>query len=189
MPAEPGAREPAPGGLSVVQAFVNTVDIESGEEALSDPDALRSWLVAHGLLEPGTPLTDSDLRHAVAFRETLRALAYGNHEGGPDPAAVAAMNRIAAGARLRIGFDRRGEAVLEPDVLGLDGAVARLLAVVYAAMRDGTWHRFKACRNDTCRWVFYDRSRNRSSSWCTMAVCGNRRKARAYRRRRSGQPT
>ncbi|HEV2869799.1 MAG TPA: CGNR zinc finger domain-containing protein, partial [Actinomycetota bacterium] len=30
---------------------------------------------------------------------------------------------------------------------------------------------------------FYDHSTNRSGTWCTMSVCGNRRKARAYRRR------
>ena len=48
-------------------------------------------------------------------------------------------------------------------------------------MADGTWRRLKACREDTCQWAFYDRSKNRSGTWCSMAVCGNRAKARAYR--------
>jgi predicted RNA-binding Zn ribbon-like protein len=43
----------------------------------------------------------------------------------------------------------------------------------------------KPCRNHPCRWLFYDHSTNRSGTWCTMAVCGNRLKARADRRRRS----
>jgi predicted RNA-binding Zn ribbon-like protein len=51
-------------------------------------------------------------------------------------------------------------------------------------MVDGTWPRFKTCRNDECRWAFYDHSKNRSGTWCTMADCGDKLKARAYRQRR-----
>ena len=47
----------------------------------------------------------------------------------------------------------------------------------------GTWSRFKACRKDTCGWIFYDHSRNRSSNWCSMTICGNRSKTAGYRRR------
>lgn len=43
--------------------------------------------------------------------------------------------------------------------------------------------RLKICPN--CEWLFLDRSRNRSRTWCDMAVCGNRTKAkRHYRRNR-----
>jgi predicted RNA-binding Zn ribbon-like protein len=46
----------------------------------------------------------------------------------------------------------------------------------------------KACAlHDSCEWAFYDWSKNRSGTWCDMAVCGNRAKARAYRERRRGQ--
>ncbi|MGH3665303.1 MAG: CGNR zinc finger domain-containing protein [Egibacteraceae bacterium] len=56
-------------------------------------------------------------------------------------------------------------------------------------MRDGTWARLKSCANDSCRWLFYDRSKNRSGKWCTMNVCGDILNARAYRaRRRSTAP-
>jgi predicted RNA-binding Zn ribbon-like protein len=51
-------------------------------------------------------------------------------------------------------------------------------------MADGSWSRVKACQNDTCRWLFVDGSRNRSRTWCTMAICGSRMKSRAYRARR-----
>jgi predicted RNA-binding Zn ribbon-like protein len=47
----------------------------------------------------------------------------------------------------------------------------------------GTFERLKICRNDECQWAFYDHSRNRSGVWCTMAVCGNRMKGRAFRTR------
>ena len=63
---------------------------------------------------------------------------------------------------------------------GLDGALGRILAVVHAATVDGSWTRLKACPREVCFWVFYDRSKNLSSKWCAMSVCGNRtKKARA----------
>jgi predicted RNA-binding Zn ribbon-like protein len=52
-------------------------------------------------------------------------------------------------------------------------------------MAAGTWDRLKACRQETCRWAFYDNTKNRSGVWCTMEVCGNRAKARSYRERQS----
>ena len=45
----------------------------------------------------------------------------------------------------------------------------------------------KACPADDCRWAFYDRSRNRSGTWCDMSDCGNRAKARAYRKRHQAE--
>ncbi|NRP71079.1 hypothetical protein ILFOPFJJ_01962 [Ensifer psoraleae] len=41
--------------------------------------------------------------------------------------------------------------------------------------------RLKICPN--CQWLFLDRSRNRSRTWCDMAVCGNRTKAKRHYRR------
>ena len=62
-----------------------------------------------------------------------------------------------------------------------DDVVGELLAIVARSQADGTWQRMKAC--PACGWAFYDRSRNRSRTWCTMAICGNRAKARSYRAR------
>ena len=63
-----------------------------------------------------------------------------------------------------------------------DDALGRIVAVAVTAMLDGTWPRLKVCRN--CGWSFYDYSKNRSASWCSMQLCGNRAKTRAYRKRR-----
>jgi predicted RNA-binding Zn ribbon-like protein len=64
-----------------------------------------------------------------------------------------------------------------PDVAGAVLAAATRLAVL------GQWDRVKICPAEDCRWAFYDRSRNHSRTWCSMQVCGNREKARAWRRR------
>jgi predicted RNA-binding Zn ribbon-like protein len=63
-----------------------------------------------------------------------------------------------------------------------DATGAVLAASARLAML-GEWDRFKICPADACRWAFFDRSRNRSRTWCSMQVCGNREKARAWRER------
>jgi predicted RNA-binding Zn ribbon-like protein len=174
----------APGELAVVRGFVNTLDVDLGTDALADPPALGEWLTGRGLLEPGLAAGAADLRRAVALRGALRELLLSNNDGRPvEPSTPAALDAVAAraGVRLRVGAD--GAARLEAEGAGVDGALGRLLVIVYRAMEAGTWPRLKACRDDTCRWAFYDRSKNRSGHWCTMSVCGNREKARGYRQR------
>jgi predicted RNA-binding Zn ribbon-like protein len=182
---EPGGRRPAPGTLARVQAFVNTLDVEDGVDQLTDPGQLRVWLTERELLDHGERLGAADLQRAVEVREALRGLLRTNAGGGVDAEAVASLNRTARNARLLVQFAGDGRAGLEPEPAGVEQAVARLLAIVYTAMAEGTWARLKACRNQECQWAYYDHSKNRSGHWCTMDQCGNAMKARAYRRRRA----
>jgi predicted RNA-binding Zn ribbon-like protein len=184
--AEPGQREPAPAALATVQAFVNTNDIEAGRDRFQSPADLREWLVDRELLEPGVDVSDDDLRRALAVREAIRALAAGhNHLAADSSAATTVLNEQAARARLAPELDAREGLRIVPRAGGVDGALGHLLAGIYAATADGTWERLKACERDSCRWLFYDRSKNRSGSWCDPADCGTReRSRRAYRRRR-----
>jgi predicted RNA-binding Zn ribbon-like protein len=177
----------APGELQNIQDFINTLDlIPDGEEKLTDPAALASWLGGRGLLDPDARLTDEDLVRARALREALRALCVVNAGGEPDDGALQQVQVAADGADLRLRL-APGKAWLEPRAGGIDGAFGRLLTVVATAMADGTWSRLKACRADDCLWAFYDGSRNHSAAWCSMASCGNRAKARAYRSRQRSQ--
>src|ERR1041384_7502467 len=50
---------------------------------------------------------------------------------------------------------------------GAVGAIGRLVASLYAAMQDDGWERLKLCGSDGCRWAYFDRSKNRSSRWCS----------------------
>jgi predicted RNA-binding Zn ribbon-like protein len=184
MLPDPGNREPAPEPLRLVQAFVNTVDIENSIEELADPAALREVLIRIGLLSrAASPLSERDLEQALEVREALRRLLLVNAGGHVDSEALAVLEHASGAARLSIRFERDVRPTLLPGVGGLDGAIGRILAVVYTSMADGTWGRLKACPRDVCGWVFYDRSRNSSSRWCSMSVCGNRTKIRRYRRK------
>ena len=178
------SKESPPGQLALVQAFVNTNNLERRADRFADPQQLRAWLTERELLAPSEAVDDADRGRALAVREALRALLLANNGAPRDPEAAEALNRAARRARLVVAFDERGRASLEPAASGVDGALGRVLAGVYTTMADGTWERLKACRDDACRWAFYDASKNRSGAWCTMAECGNRAKARAYRERR-----
>jgi predicted RNA-binding Zn ribbon-like protein len=43
----------------------------------------------------------------------------------------------------------------------------------------------RECGDETCRWLFLDRSKNHSRRWCDMKVCGNRAKAERFHSRQS----
>lgn len=172
----------APAGLELVRAFANTVDVEGDTDALSSPQELASWLDEHHLGSGVADVDAADLELALDARLGLRALIAANHHEAPDRDALGRLDRVVDEARLAPRFAPR-EARLEPGVSGVAGALGRLLAIVATAMADGNFDRLKLCLDDGCAWAFYDQSRNRSGRWCSMAVCGNRSKARTYRSR------
>ena len=179
------SRPLAPGELATLQQFVNTLDSGPGIELLEEPADLRRWLTHHGLVAPSTRIGEREFARAIGLREALRAVLHANNGGPVDSEAVATLDAAARAAELTVRWDESGRAELAPARAGLDGAFGKLLAIAYRARVDGTWDRLKACPEDNCGWVFYDQSRNRSSTWCSMAVCGNRAKARAFRERRA----
>ncbi|HET9111640.1 MAG TPA: CGNR zinc finger domain-containing protein [Ktedonobacterales bacterium] len=190
----------APGRLRLAQAFVNT-RFGSGKqlhEALGSEEEARAWLVRHGLLSEDAHISEGDVRRMRDAREALRTLLRANTPARHDSAqsstvqttperiveAQHALNAIAAYAPLTVRFDDAGHTALEPDIAGVEGALARLLSVAPLAQADGTWRRLKICAHDACGVAFYDRSKNHSGVWCAMERCGNRVNARASRARR-----
>jgi predicted RNA-binding Zn ribbon-like protein len=176
-------RETATGTLGLVQAFVNTADLELGTDRLGDPNTLGDWLVSKGLMTAARPANDADLKHAIALREAIRGAIGANSGGSIYPVDLGTLNGAVSASRLlpRFGPDRKAR--LEPQADGVEGALGRIVAAVFAAMNEDDWTRLKLCGSSTCRWAFYDQSRNRSSRWCRMASCGNRQKAKRFRER------
>lgn len=160
----------APEPLRLVQRFVNTIDLSH------DREWLTAWLEEQGL----DSASDADLERARTVREAIRELLYANngHAVVSDP--LPTLDAAAGAAQLTIDFTHPA---LVPMAGGIDGVIGQVLVVCLAAMADGTWSRLKCCRNHECRWSFYDYSKNRSATWCSMQICGNRTKTKAYRRR------
>jgi predicted RNA-binding Zn ribbon-like protein len=180
---QPAGRAPAPPPLDLVQDFVNTEIAVWAIDEIATPEALRDWFRGRGLLADTEVDAESFVR-ARALRDLLRDLAFRNtRTRRPDDELRSAFAAIAADARLRLTLDERCDLRLEPVGDGVDRALADLLSRVLEAQASGTWRRMKACPGPHCGWLFYDASRNASSTWCSMSICGNRTKTAAYRRR------
>jgi predicted RNA-binding Zn ribbon-like protein len=185
-PGESTPAKTAPQPLYLVQRFVNSVDLETGEDELAGPDALRSWFAERGLMDSGDPVSRADLERVVGVREGLRAVLRHNNGLPLDEEAVERLDRAVGRAAVRVRFTPGRDPELVTDASGVDGAIARLMAIVAAAVEHGRWERLKACPREDCEWAFYDKSKNRSGRWCSMEGCGNIEKARAFRERRRG---
>ena len=174
----------APGALRVVQELVNTLDLEADTDSIDSPAGLRTWLMERSLAPGDLRPTDDDIARMAEFREALRALLHANNGGGIDPPELRSLNRAGRGG-LRVRFAKDGGAALEPQAEeAIAAAIGRIVAVVFVAIADGTFGRLKACPGRDCGWAFYDRSKNQSARWCSMAICGSREKVRAHRARR-----
>jgi predicted RNA-binding Zn ribbon-like protein len=147
----------------LVVDFLNTFDVDEGTDVLDHDAAWLSWLAEHDLASPDV----QPRRHrakARVLRDDLRLVA----ERKDCVVRQFPLTLTVDGYQPRLGGNDSLEEVL--------GAVARLGVL-------GELERVKICPADDCLWAFYDTSRNGSRQWCSMAVCGNRAKARAHRAR------
>ena len=139
--------------LQVICEFVNTADLEGGTDSLTDPRERR-------------------------VREAVRTLLRANNGIAVDVGqASRVLDEAVRRSGLRVGFAAGTLAFRSYE----RSRVARVLTAVAETTADGSFRRLKACRSETCQWAFVDNARNRSRQWCSMAVCGNRAKARTFR--------
>jgi predicted RNA-binding Zn ribbon-like protein len=181
-------RAPAPGGLALVQALVNTLDIESGADSLETPEGLARF-----------GLAAAEAEGARELRESLRAVCLA-HAGHPAHRKVTPLGELLARAPLRVTVDEDGGAArLVPATEATAPAASppsrafpapaassaplafRIAAAIAESLVEDTWPRLKACEAPTCHWAYYDRSPAGRGRWCSMSVCGARAKMRRYR--------
>ena len=203
----------APGRLALLQAFVNTLDIEHATDELSSPAALDGWLRSAGLAAdkpgpagPGPADTGpadtrpadtgpadtgpADLALAVDLREVLRGVLRSHvaHQPALVAEPAARLTEIASAMRPRISASADGSISVIAAGPGTQAALTEVLLIAAEAQTLRTWSRLKVCSSDDCQWAFYDRSPTRSGCWCSMQICGSRAKSRAYRQRSTTQP-
>jgi predicted RNA-binding Zn ribbon-like protein len=157
-------------------ALLNSTPVVDGvpTDDLADPARARAWLARAGGLG-----TEAELQHVRQVRQALQAVVRGQQP--PDVLAPVLQGVTCAPALTdgRIAWT-------------LDGPPERLLAVravlAWDALAKHSPGRLRPCANDECRLFLIDRSKANAARWCSMAVCGNRMKARRhYRRSRNAQ--
>ena len=154
-------------------AVLNSTPVVDGAptDDLAEIDSARAWL-----LEAGGLGTEGELAQLRRARSALQRIV----RGELPVSALAPMLRgvsyvPAAGDELTWTLRVRPESKL---------AVRAILAWD-ATVRDSPG-RLRACANDECQLFLIDRSTANHARWCSMAVCGNRMKARRhYQRARS----
>lgn len=132
-----------------------------------------SWLAAHA-----QPASDDELRALIAARDALQAVVRGEEE-------PAALGPFVEGVGQRAGVDATG-VTWELDLPEGRTAAARAV-LAWDALRLSSPGRLRPCANPECRLFLLDHSKPNSARWCSMAVCGNRMKARRHYQRTRGE--
>jgi predicted RNA-binding Zn ribbon-like protein len=173
----------APGGMGLVQDFLNTAGIDGyGSDLLADAalagdwasGAVRTWSTLRELDVAAPPLSDADASRLRALRDTLARLISG------EPPAERGISAVPA----TFALSETGEVRLEPAGSGWRWVASALWGEVLLSQQDGTWRRIKRCHNHECASTFYDRSKNNSGVWHDVKTCGNAANLRASRARR-----
>ena len=152
-------------------ALLNSTPVIDGVPAddLADPARARAWLASSGGLG-----TEAELRHVLQVRQALQAVVRGQQP--PDALAPALRGVTSVPAiedgRLTWTLD------VAPD---RELAVRAILA--WDTLARQSPGRLRPCANEECRLFLIDRSKANAARWCSMAVCGNRMKARRHYQR------
>jgi predicted RNA-binding Zn ribbon-like protein len=161
----------SPDDEALLLDLLNTTPVVDGvpRDDLADPNAARAWM-----RERGIAATKAELAGLLDARSTLQKVVRGQ-------VMPIALQRFLDTVRLRPTARRDGvdwHLVLDD---GPKGAVRAVLA--WDALRVGSPGRLRPCANTECRLFLIDRSKPNTARWCSMAICGNRMKARRHYRR------
>lgn len=155
-------------------------------DTLTTLDALTAFFDHFGYT--GSRPTARDLREVRAVRVPVRELLIADRD-----AAVPLVNAILEEAHALPRLVRHGAMDWHIHATSDDHPLAeRILVETAMAMidviREDEMSRLATCASDGCEGVVFDRSRNRSRKYCTVA-CTNREAAAAYRARQSADET
>jgi predicted RNA-binding Zn ribbon-like protein len=157
-------------------ALLNSTPVIDGmpADSLADRARARAWLAS-----AGGQGTETELRHVLDVRQVLQAVVRAEQS----PAALApALRGVLSVPALTDGLITWTLSVPPEREL----AVRAVLA--WGALAKHSPGRLRPCANDECRLFLIDRSKANVARWCSMAICGNRLKARRhYQRTRTAQ--
>jgi predicted RNA-binding Zn ribbon-like protein len=175
---------PAPGELELLQRFTN-LHVHRADDVSTDPPAevIRDFLVERGLLTQNERFTEKDRETYLALRDAIRGLIEADDDASIPASDAEVIDRIGLAAGLHPHFHAAHVPTLEPKGRGVAAAFGAIVAIAFVSAFDGSFAHLKLCADETCRAVFYDRSKNHSGRWCSMSTCGSREKMRRLHQR------
>ena len=127
---------------------------------------LREWFRGFVQKKKGRPLSAKDLREL----EPLNQLLERDEQHGQIVANVSGDGSV-----FELRANRRWQSA-ESLLMPIAEALARLVC-------DEDFEMVKACEGPACTLLFADHTRGHARRWCSMAICGNRAKVAAHRKR------
>lgn len=185
--------------------FINTQMIVRGNptDLLGGCEDLVAWLVhAHMVDKVQAAVVMTQWGHedqeqlfeqGITFRRTLRDMAARivARKSIPEPAIVS-INKILSRCpgypqlvRKKGGYARQ----FQSQAAQKDGLLAPLAEAASDLLCSGKWSLVKKCGNPACILYFYDTTKNHARNWCSMQLCGNRKKVAAHYQRKRNNPT
>lgn len=151
--------------------LLNSTPVVNGviQDQLADPEAARSWQQAHG----GNG-TAQEQEHLVQVRDALQEVVRGNQ---PATSLAPLLKDVTSHPRLSLaGVSWE----VQPPT---DRRLAVEAVLTWGAVQETMPGRLRPCANPECRRFLLDRSKTNKGRWCSMALCGNRMKARRHYQR------
>lgn len=174
--------------------FLNTrrrVDGELVDLLGRDEDVLR-WLGQAGLpvLEIDRETAPSSLVDAArTLRETIRSLVERRKAGQRGDPSVLNAFLAEAQSHPRLVWNKQRSPTI--DRVRRSETPVGILAPVAEAAADllvtGDFKLVKRCEDEICVLWFFDQTKSHHRRWCSTALCGNRHKVAAYRKRRRAE--
>jgi predicted RNA-binding Zn ribbon-like protein len=152
-------------------AILNSTPVINGvpTDEFADHARARAWSASVGGLG-----TAAELQHLLGARQTLQAVVRG--EQPPDVLAPALQGVTSLPAMTN------GQITWTLSVPP-DRKLAVRAVLAWDALAKRSPGRLRPCANDECRLFLIDHSKANAARWCSMALCGNRIKARRHYQR------
>ena len=196
------SQPPALVGDHIALDFLNSIAAPNGEMVdwiTNGPDFV-AWLVRVEVINPSDAQSvlsqfssrdlDQTARDAIALREWFRDVVLQVHTSGIGALSPSDIDRL--NGVLAQGVSYQHIERLEDTGLRLadkrswqksDDLLAPLAVAMADLLCDGDFDLVRNCHNDPCTMWFYDRTKGHRRRWCSQAVCGNRAKVAAFRKR------
>ena len=171
-------------GHEHVQTYADIVEFVRIAGLIKPAEARRLIVEAERRPEKATQIH----RRAVALREaTFRAFDRIIVQKEPAQEDIDTISSEAADALGHAQVLKRGDS-FEWDWADTDDLARPVWPIARAALNlltsPADRDLLRQCSDDTCAWLFVDRTKNHSRRWCDMNTCGSRNKVREFRERR-----